>query len=114
MLKEVIILVEILISVYISILFHEFGHFVVAKILGVKVAEFSVGGGRKLFSFTFNKTKYTLNSFITLINHKVSFGASGFCNIDVLVYFKASSSLMALNLFPFKSFITLETSLPYK
>jgi len=90
MLKQVIILVEILISVYLSILFHEFGHFAVAKILRVKVDEFSIGGGRKLFSFTFRKTRYTLNAFISIVNRKISFGASGFCGISTLSYIKAT------------------------
>ena len=33
------------------ILFHEFGHFIVAKANGVCVVEFSIGFGPRLFSF---------------------------------------------------------------
>ena len=44
----------------ILILIHEFGHFISAKLLGVKVNEFAVGFGPKLFSF---KGKETLYSF---------------------------------------------------
>ena len=32
------------------IIIHEFGHFIAAKLLGVKVNEFAVGFGPKLFS----------------------------------------------------------------
>jgi RIP metalloprotease RseP len=42
------------------IIFHEFGHFVVAKITGVKVIEFSVGMGPQLLSKDYGGTKYSL------------------------------------------------------
>ena len=41
------------------ILIHEFGHFITAKILGVKVNEFAIGFGPKLFSFRGKETKYS-------------------------------------------------------
>lgn len=41
-------LVAFLVAVTILITFHEFGHFVVARLLGVKVLRFSVGFGRRL------------------------------------------------------------------
>lgn len=44
----------------IIILFHEGGHFIAAKLSGVKVNEFSLGMGPKLFSFTKGETKYSL------------------------------------------------------
>ncbi len=40
------------------IIAHEFGHFTAAKICGVKVNEFSVGFGPKLFSFRRGETEY--------------------------------------------------------
>ena len=43
----------------ILILIHEFGHFISAKLLGVKVNEFAVGFGPKLFSFNGKETKYS-------------------------------------------------------
>ncbi len=41
------------------ILIHEGGHFVAAKLSGVKVNEFALGMGPKLFSFTKGETKYS-------------------------------------------------------
>lgn len=43
------------------IIIHEFGHFIAAKLLGVKVNEFAVGFGPKLFSFNGKETKYSFN-----------------------------------------------------
>ena len=37
------------------VLIHEFGHFLFAKLSGVKVVEFSVGMGPRLFSIKGNK-----------------------------------------------------------
>lgn len=42
------------------IFFHELGHFVVAKLNHILVAEFSIGFGPKLFSFHKKETQYTL------------------------------------------------------
>lgn len=42
------------------IFFHEFGHFLMAKLSGVRVLEFSIGMGPRLFSFTRKETKYAL------------------------------------------------------
>ncbi len=39
---------------------HEFGHFLLAKANGIRVLEFSVGFGPKLFGFTKGDTEYTL------------------------------------------------------
>ena len=43
------------------IIIHEFGHFIAAKLLGVKVNEFAVGFGPKLFSKQGKETKYSVN-----------------------------------------------------
>ena len=45
------------------IFIHEFGHFICAKISGVKVNEFAIGMGPKIFSFGKNETKYSLRLF---------------------------------------------------
>lgn len=45
------------------IFFHEGGHFVCAKLSGVKVNEFALGMGPKLFSFTKDETTYSLRIF---------------------------------------------------
>ena len=45
------------------IFIHEFGHFIAAKKSGVKVNEFSLGMGKKLFGFTKGDTTYSLRLF---------------------------------------------------
>ena len=45
----------------ILIIIHEFGHFIAAKLLGVKVNEFAVGFGPRLFGFQGKETKYSFN-----------------------------------------------------
>lgn len=42
---------------------HELGHFIVAKKSGIRVYEFAIGIGPRLFSFTKNSTIYALNLF---------------------------------------------------
>lgn len=44
----------------VSVIFHEFGHFSVAKFIGVKVEEFAIGMGPKLFGFKRGETVYSL------------------------------------------------------
>lgn len=39
---------------------HEFGHFICAKLCGIKVLEFSVGMGPRLLKFTKGETEYSL------------------------------------------------------
>ena len=45
----------------ILIIIHEFGHFIAAKLMGVRVNEFAVGFGPKLFSKKWGETKYAFN-----------------------------------------------------
>lgn len=45
----------------ILIIIHEFGHFIAAKLLGVRVNEFAVGFGPRLFSKQWGETKYAFN-----------------------------------------------------
>jgi len=45
------------------VLAHELGHFLVAKLFGVKVLRFSLGFGPKLFGFTVGSTEYRLSLF---------------------------------------------------
>ena len=42
------------------ILIHELGHFLAAKLMGVRVNEFSIGFGPKMFSFGKGETKYSV------------------------------------------------------
>jgi len=39
---------------------HEFGHFIVAKLVGMRVDEFAIGFGPKLFGFKRGETQYSL------------------------------------------------------
>lgn len=43
------------------IIIHEFGHFIAAKLCGVRVNEFAVGFGPKLFKKTVGETTYSVN-----------------------------------------------------
>ena len=45
------------------ILIHEFGHFIAAKLLGVRVNEFAIGMGPKLIKWGKGETKYSVNAF---------------------------------------------------
>ena len=42
---------------------HEFGHFITAKLSGVKVNEFALGMGPKIISFVKGETMYSLRLF---------------------------------------------------
>ena len=44
----------------IVVISHEFGHFIIAKLNGIKVIEFAVGMGPTLLGFTRGETKYSL------------------------------------------------------
>lgn len=44
------------------VLFHEFGHFITAKLTGMRVDEFAIGFGPKLFSKKYGETKYSLRA----------------------------------------------------
>jgi membrane-associated protease RseP (regulator of RpoE activity) len=50
-------------GVFLMILVHELGHFVTAKRFGIKVEEFFVGFGPRLFSFRRGETAYGLKAF---------------------------------------------------
>lgn len=49
-----------LLALNLLVMIHEFGHFIVAKMVGVKVNEFAIGMGPKLFSFGKGETTYSL------------------------------------------------------
>ncbi|MDO5048053.1 MAG: RIP metalloprotease RseP [Anaerococcus sp.] len=53
------IIIAILMFLFL-ILIHEFGHFIIAKLSGIKVNEFSVGMGPKLLSKQKGETQYSL------------------------------------------------------
>lgn len=43
------------------VLFHEIGHYVTAKLIGMRVHEFAIGFGRRLWGFTRGETQYRIN-----------------------------------------------------
>ena len=49
-----------LLALNLLVMIHEFGHFIVAKMVGVKVNEFAIGMGPKLFSLGKGETTYSL------------------------------------------------------
>ena len=54
-------IVSTLIVLGIMVLVHEFGHFAVAKLCGVRVETFSIGFGKRLFGFKRGDTDYRLS-----------------------------------------------------
>lgn len=52
---------EALVALGFVVLFHEFGHFVVAKACGISVEVFSLGFGTKIFKKTYRNTEYALS-----------------------------------------------------
>ncbi len=54
-------LVSMLIMLGVLVLVHEFGHFAVAKLCGVRIETFSVGFGKRLFGFRRGDTDYRIS-----------------------------------------------------
>jgi regulator of sigma E protease len=52
--------IELLIVLGIMVLVHEFGHFAVAKLCGIRVEVFSIGFGKRLFGFKRGDTEYQI------------------------------------------------------
>src|SRR5436190_24149928 len=44
------------------VLIHEFGHYAVAKLLGVRVEQFAIGFGKRLIGFRKGETDYRINA----------------------------------------------------
>ena len=55
-------LIYFIIVLSILIFVHEFGHFLVARAAGVKVLTFSLGFGKKLFTFRKGETEYAVSA----------------------------------------------------
>ncbi|MEO6966817.1 MAG: RIP metalloprotease RseP [Acidobacteriaceae bacterium] len=53
--------VSMLVMLGVLVLVHEFGHFAVAKLCGVRVETFSIGFGKRLFGFRHGDTDYRLS-----------------------------------------------------
>src|SRR5260370_22606871 len=54
--------IELLIVLGIMVLVHEFGHFAVAKLCGIRVEVFSIGFGKRLFGFKRGDTEYQISA----------------------------------------------------
>ncbi len=52
---------QLLVVLGVMVLVHEFGHFAVAKLCGVRVETFAVGFGKRLFGIVHNGTDYCVN-----------------------------------------------------
>jgi regulator of sigma E protease len=55
------VVVEFAIVLGIMVLVHEFGHFAVAKLCGVRVETFSIGFGKRILGYTYGDTDYRIS-----------------------------------------------------
>src|SRR5271155_3797847 len=53
-------IIQLAIVLGIMVLVHEFGHFAVAKLCGIRVEVFSIGFGKRLFGFRRGETEYQI------------------------------------------------------
>ncbi|HEY8741411.1 MAG TPA: site-2 protease family protein, partial [Candidatus Dormibacteraeota bacterium] len=60
--NPVLIFLAVVVVFGVLVTMHEFGHFIVAKLNGVRVLEFNVGFGAPILRFTRGETKYALRS----------------------------------------------------
>ncbi len=79
MFLTILIFVAILV---VLILIHEFGHFIVAKLTGVKVEEFAFGFPPRLFSKKYHGTRYSINliplgGYVNLLGENEAVKSSG-------------------------------------
>ena len=52
--------IEVVIALGVLVTVHEFGHFLIAKLMGMRVDEFAIGFGKALFSFHRGETQYSV------------------------------------------------------
>jgi regulator of sigma E protease len=57
----IFVIIEFAIVLGIMVLIHELGHFIVAKLCGVRVDTFSIGFGPRLFGFQYGTTDYRIS-----------------------------------------------------
>ena len=60
------------VALLLSIMVHEFGHFITAKRFGMKVSEFFLGFGQKIWSITRGETEFGIKAI----------PAGGYCRIE--------------------------------
>jgi regulator of sigma E protease len=55
-------LISVAVILGFMVLIHEFGHYAVAKLLGVRVEQFAIGFGKRLVGFRKGETDYRINA----------------------------------------------------
>ena len=65
-------IIAFILALLISVMFHELGHFLTARKFGMKVTEFFLGFGKRLWSFTRGETEYGIKAI----------PAGGYCRIE--------------------------------
>ena len=60
--QVLISLVSVIVILGFMVLIHEFGHYAVAKLLGVRVEQFAIGFGKRLAGFRRGETDYRINA----------------------------------------------------
>ncbi|MFH1515512.1 MAG: site-2 protease family protein, partial [bacterium] len=53
-------ILEVIVAFGLLVGIHEFGHFISAKLTGMKVEEFAIGFGKMLFGFKHGETQYSV------------------------------------------------------
>lgn len=77
------IIVNFVIVLGILIFVHELGHFLVAKLMGVKIEKFSLGFGPKLIGYKWGETEYLISAF-PLGGYVKMFGEGGFSETEMI------------------------------
>ena len=57
----IVSVVAFIVLIAVMVVIHEFGHFVVAKLCGVRVEAFSFGFGPRLFGYKYGDTDYKVS-----------------------------------------------------
>jgi regulator of sigma E protease len=70
-------IIQLAIVLGIMVLVHEFGHFAVAKLCGIRVEVFSIGFGKRLFGFKRGDTEYQI-AMVPLGGYVKMSGETGF------------------------------------
>lgn len=69
---ELLGILAFVLALLISVMFHEFGHFITARKFGMRVSEFFVGFGKRIWSITRGETEYGVKAI----------PAGGYCRIE--------------------------------
>ena len=81
--QTLITLAAFLVTLGVLVSFHEFGHFLAARLCGVRVLRFAVGFGKPIFTYIANnKTEWVLASIPLVIIYPIANGKSAQENMD--------------------------------